>query len=238
MTKVKLNLASGAVQERKLITAFINNGIKYVIFDGENIGSMGLPIILVGKINLGKVIGISDAEEWKTTKDCLKKIIAGENIEYAYVEPEISADDIYYRQLTLPIASFDLLQSSYVAPSDGENSVAEASFETISPEDIMGMSETPSVEPIVNESLGASIDANNNQEFAIPEMADNATLDPVVNVNSVLEAPDVNDVSSTGAVELSQLENPSNNIDYETLKKEFLAGAEKLFDDLFEKFNH
>ena len=65
MTKVKLNLASGSSQERELVTAFNYADVKYVIFDGESTGSMGLPIILVGKEVVGKVVGITDAEEWK-----------------------------------------------------------------------------------------------------------------------------------------------------------------------------
>ena len=51
MAKVLLALASGQQSEKELITSFINDGVQYIIFDGESTGSMGLPIILVGKEN-------------------------------------------------------------------------------------------------------------------------------------------------------------------------------------------
>ena len=151
MSKVKLNLVSGSTQEKELITAFKLNDVKYVIFDGESTGSMGLPIILVGKENLGKVEGITDAEEWKNTKNCLKQIIAGEKIDYAAVSSELRADDIYYRQLTLPIASFDILKSSYKAPEEETSSSVSAIdttpiFEPITPEEVVGTPNIP-VEP-------------------------------------------------------------------------------------------
>ena len=63
MTKVKLNLASGSIQEREVITSFKYNDVKYIIFDGESTGSMGLPIILVCKEVLGKVVGKNHPNE-------------------------------------------------------------------------------------------------------------------------------------------------------------------------------
>ena len=170
MTKVKLNLQSGSEIEREIVTAFNYSGVKYIIFDGESTGSMGLPIILVSKESFGKVVGITDAEEWKNTKECLKQIIAGEKVDYAKVDNVLKADDIYYRQLTLPIASFDILKSSYVAPTTDENPSNEDQkplFEPITPEEVAGGTvvaaepvapasfTTPNVEPVAPASFAA-----------------------------------------------------------------------------------
>ena len=211
MSKVKLNLVSGNTQEKELITAFNCNDVKYVIFDGESTGSMGLPIILVGKVDLGKVVGITDAEEWKNTKDCLKKIIAGEEIEYAAVDGELKADDIYYRQLTLPIASFDILKSSYKAPEVVEtanNAPVDNTpiFEPITPEEVAGMNNIP-VEPIADPSINMA-PAEPAIPVAAPEVQ--APIEPTVQ--------------------------PGNS--YDELKAEFLKAAEELFDNLYKKINH
>ncbi len=246
MAKVLLALASGQQSEKELITSFINDGVQYIIFDGESTGSMGLPIILVGKDNYGKVVGITDAEEWKLAKNCLKKIISGEQVEYAYVPSQLNADDIYYRQLTLPIASFDLLKNSYVAPEAPNSSQVTASdntpiFEPIQPEDIInsvssqtGVGETPIFnEPATNAAPVTSEQINNNSvsipgfEAFTPEYNNNQS-----NLNSnTIDNPSV-DTNSTNAA----LNNNQNN--YEELKREFMASAEKLFDDLYKKFNH
>ena len=162
MSKVKLNLVSGSTQEKELITAFKLNDVKYVIFDGESTGSMGLPIILVGKENLGKVEGITDAEEWKNTKNCLKQIIAGEKIDYAAVSSELRADDIYYRQLTLPIASFDILKSSYKAPEEEASSSVSAAdttpiFEPITPEEVPVEPVVEATAPVIEPTIEAPV---------------------------------------------------------------------------------
>ena len=235
MTKVKLNLASGSVQERELITAFNYNNVKYVIFDGESTGSMGLPIILVGKENFGKIVGITDAEEWKNTKDCLKKIIAGESVEYASINNELKADDIYYRQLTLPIASFDVLKSSYKAPevtneTETKNSDDTPIFQPITPEEVVGQPSIP-VEAASPNDFSQNIDVN-------------ASNEPQLNMNFP-SAPQIQDIP---AVEDVKTDIPVNNtndaniisepVNYDELKKEFLIAAETLFDNIFEKFNH
>lgn len=218
MTRVKLNLVSGSVQEREVVTAFTFNNVKYIIFDGESNGSMGLPIILVSKESMGKVVGITDAEEWKNTKECLKKIISGETVEYASVASELKADDIYYRQLTLPIASFDILKSSYAAPSDDDSSASVADqtpvFEPITPEDITGGS-VPNIEPVAP------------SEFSAPaEAAVSAAPLPTI--------PEVSVDTPSVSVE----KEPETTSEYEELKKEFLLGAEELFNSIYEKLNH
>lgn len=237
MTRVKLNLASGSVQEREVVTAFSSNGIKYIIFDGESTGSMGLPIILVSKDDFGKVVGITDAEEWKNTKECLKKIISGEKLEYISVDGELKADDIYYRQLTLPIASFDILKSSYEAPantSSETNSTDTPVFEQITPEDIAG-SAINNVEPVMPSAF--------NDTSSISPFAQEPVSTPVANEPAIQPAVPLaeQNVAPTAQEPVIPNELPTQDIkpdNYEEIKKEFLAGAEELFNNIYNKLNH
>ncbi len=113
MGKIKLNLTSGAIVEKPLITAFKGSNANYVVLDNEMNGSMGLPIILVCKLENNKLVKINDQNEWTMVKENLKSIIAGGNIEYINVSDTINADDIYYTQLTLPLPSYDSLKNNY-----------------------------------------------------------------------------------------------------------------------------
>ena len=121
MGKIKLNLVSGAVVEKPLISAFKANNNNYVILDNEMNGSMGLPIILVCKLENNKLTKILDQGEWGIVKEYLKNIIAGNQIEFIKVDMEMSADDIYYTQLTLPVPSFDALKNAYKVEDNGIN---------------------------------------------------------------------------------------------------------------------
>ena len=242
MTRVKLNLVSGSVQEREVVTAFTSNGIKYIIFDGESTGSMGLPIILVSKEDFGKVVGITDAEEWKNTKECLKKIISGEKVEYASVDGELKADDIYYRQLTLPIASFDILKSSYEVPVstslEADNNNAPV-FEQITPEDIAG-SAINNVEPVMPSSFN---DTSSISPFAQEPASIPVVNEPVSAESTVQPAMPLTGENVTPVVQEPSISNelPSQDIkpdNYEEMKKEFLAGAEELFNNIYNKLNH
>ena len=113
MSKIKINLASGVSLEKPLLNAFKNGESVYVILDNEMNGSMGLPIILVSKLVGNKLVKIVDQNEWTQVKESLKQIIAGTQLEYVSVGESISADDIYYTQLTLPVPSFDALRNAY-----------------------------------------------------------------------------------------------------------------------------
>ena len=145
MGKIKLNLVSGAVVEKPLISAFKANNNSYIILDNEVTGSMGLPIILVCKYENEKVIKINDQNEWQIVKEYLKNIIAGNNVEYFAVKEELTADDIYYTQLTLPVPSFDALKNAYHVDSSTNEEIASilGEVQNINPEPIV----TPEVQP-------------------------------------------------------------------------------------------
>ena len=113
MSKVKITTVSGTVIEKPVVTCFKNNVGTYVVLDNEKNGTMGLPIILVCRLFDGKLTKILDQGEWQTVKENLKSIIAGTPIAYEKVPAELSADDVYYTQLTLPVNSFDTLKNNY-----------------------------------------------------------------------------------------------------------------------------
>ena len=123
MAKIKLSLPSGSEVEKPVISYFSNGG-NYLILDGESVGSMGLPIILVSKVNGNKAEKIVDQNEWQQVKGYLKSIISGSPTTYLATPDAIPADETYYTQLTLPVASFDSLKKSYVVPAADASSPA------------------------------------------------------------------------------------------------------------------
>lgn len=232
MAKVKLNLPTGASVEKPVVTCFEVDSKKYLILDAENIGSMGLPIILVCKIENDTVKKIVDPTEWQQAKDYLKGIIAGNSMNYVSVGTEISADEVYYTQLTLPVASFDVIKNSYKVeepvvveqPVSAEpvvpvmepvvpevTPVAPVSTEPVMPE-IPAVEPTPvvSIEPVSPVIPDAPI---------IPE-APIAPTEPVIP-----EVPTVDDVATA-----------ADGIDFAESKEAFMKACENMFDALVSKF--
>lgn len=113
MSKIKINLASGAVMEKPLVTCFKGTNGNYVVLDNEANGSMGLPIIIISKLNGNSLEKIIDPNEWGAVKDNLKTIIGGTALPYLIVPEMVSAPDDFFTQLTLPVASYDLLKRVY-----------------------------------------------------------------------------------------------------------------------------
>ena len=132
MGKIKLNLESGVVVEKPLINAFRANNFEYVILDNEMNGSMGLPIILVCKLENGKLIKIEDQNEWQIVKEYLKNIIAGSQVELVKIPNVLPANDIYYTQLTLPVPSFDALKKAYTMAGTESSEGANANATPVS----------------------------------------------------------------------------------------------------------
>lgn len=188
MGKIKLNLVSGAVVEKPLINAFKANNNSYVVFDNEMNGSMGLPIILVCKLENNKLIKIIDQGEWQIVKEYLKNIIAGNQIEFISVNNELAADDIYYTQLTLPVPSFDALKKAYKVET---NNTVDAGISNMFNEPVVNVTETAiPVQPVM-------------PQFEVPTQEVAPVTEPAVNpsapvidfnipVQNVTSAPEVN----------------------------------------------
>ncbi|MBE6140436.1 MAG: hypothetical protein E7172_02745 [Firmicutes bacterium] len=241
MNKVKINLINGTSVEKNVLTAFKNGLGSYVVFDNESLGSMGLPIILISKIVDNQVVKIVDQNEWNTVKDCLRQIIAGNQMEYVSVNPEVTGEEVFYVQLTLPVASFDVLKNCY-KPVDAVNEVVEpaASLEPVvetpvenitsptkaAPEVVL--EPTPSVEvPVINESP-VEVNASQNIESPVEPVVE-TPITPTESINTPNQK--VNEAVITEPV----IEEPKT--DFTADKEAFLKACENMFDALIAKFN-
>lgn len=121
MGKINIALTSGSQLEKPLISAFNGTGGAYVVLDNEMNGTMGLPIILVAKYSNNRLEKIADQNEWNSVKECLRNIISGNQMNYITVPSQLSADDGFFSQLTLPVASFESLKANY-KPIEGDTS--------------------------------------------------------------------------------------------------------------------
>ena len=190
MGKIKLNLVSGSVQEKPLITAFKGSNASYVVLDNEMNGSMGLPIILVCKLDNNKLIKINDQTEWGMVKENLKSIIAGGDINYIKVPDTLNADDVYYTQLTLPLPSYDTLKNTYKVEDDNSNDT--------NPINTLGIEQNPlneGVNPTLeNGTPIANIEASMNTNPINP--FENINMNTFNNVNQIDPIAPVIDLGS------------------------------------------
>lgn len=153
MSKVRITTVSGIVLEKPIITCFKSNIGTYLVLDNEKNGTMGLPIILVCRLYQGKLSKIIDQGEWQSVKEELKSIIAKQNAQYESIPTDLTADDVYYTQLTLPVNSFEILKNSYVAPDNTEPTIAQSNIEQNIPEvpvepTLLAQVEQPAVAPV------------------------------------------------------------------------------------------
>ena len=184
MDKIKINLVSGTSLEKPLVSAFKSNNAIYVVFDNEINGTMGLPIILVSKLDNGKLVKIEDANEWNAIKEILRMIIAGNQVDYVVVDAALPADDVFFMQLTLPVASFDALKNNYRPNVD--NAGVTPSTASVAPE-------------IPNQTVGTQVvgpDAPTT-EVAMPD----APVMPEVPVDNQGVAPQVSPKVNVAPVE-------------------------------------
>ncbi len=210
MGKIKLNLVSGSIVEKPLITAFKANGNEYVVLDNEMNGSMGLPIILVCKLSNNRLVKINDQNEWQIVKEYLKNIIAGNPIEFIPIAKEISADDIYYTQLTLPVPSFDTLKKSYNISDEptpanvSNNDVGIMDLNLNTPEQSTSTVEPTNVPPIENTP-------NVNVTAPTPEIPVMPSAPEVPNMEPVNANPEP--IPSTPVVDIQPNINPTPVVD-------------------------
>lgn len=258
MGKIKLNLVSGAVVEKPLISAFKANNSNYVVLDNEMNGSMGLPIILVCKYENNKLTKILDQNEWGIVKEYLKNIIAGNQIEFINIQNEIAADDIYYTQLTLPVPSFDALKSAYkVEEVVTEIPVSQVVSEEVAIEQpvmdipsvdvVMPVTDIPQVEvpmePTVQ--IEESVVSTNEPVVDIPmaPQYDIPVVEPVmpnVEVPQGIEPIQEPEITPTPVIEpvmpeQSAVSNEDMNI-FKEQKEAFMQACENMFDALVQRF--
>lgn len=233
MEKVKITLTSGASLEKPLVTAFkVNEGI-FVVFDNEMNGTMGLPIILVSKLLDNKLVYIEDAE-WESVKQTLRMIIGGNQMDYVTVAKDLAADDNFFKQLTLPVASFDTLKASY-KPMESTESVAPVT--PVMPEaDQVSTPETaPTVEPV--NTPAPEVTVEEPVAPVVPVMPNVATTNQ--EVANVDPAPVAEPVMPTPVPNVEPIPEASDDVvDFTADKEAFLKACENMFDALVVKFKN
>lgn len=233
MEKLKINTVSGNVLEKPIVTAFKSNGGEYVVLDNEMNGTMGLPIILVSKLENGSLVIVPDSE-WNAVKEALRLIISGNQMEYVNVGNVLSSEDTFFKQLTLPVASFEALKNSY-KPVVHEEVTLETPEVNVEPVVQVTPVQTPEVveSPIVM-----------NDAPVAPQMPEaSAPVAPImpeapVEAQSVAEVPAYTEkVAPMPSVEEIPEEHDDVPVDFTADKEAFLKACENMFDALVAKFN-
>ena len=215
MGKIKINMLSGTIIEKPLVTAFKGAAGDYIVFDNEMSGTMGLPIILISKLEGDHLTKIADkSPEWDATKELLRQIIAGSAVDYIVAPLEVNASDDFFTQLTLPINSFDLLRNRYTLTNSNNISV-----------EIPKESNEPIALGVVNEAAPVA---------PTPEVAP-AQPEPVAPTPEVAPAQP-EPVAPTPEVAPAQPA-PTTPIDFTADKEAFLKACENMFDALVAKVN-
>lgn len=251
MRKIKVNLTSGNIVEKPLLTAFKGTYGDYLVLDNETVGSMGLPVILIAKVLDNKVSTITDANEWNAVKENLRNIIAGNQIIKINVLDEYSGEDVFYKQLTLPVASFDSLKNTFNDETDGSAVNGPVGEVPGAPE--VADSVQPNVTPIEmpsapqSESVVSNVTPQNvNPETVTAEQVQTpptpeipvAPEMPSPEATPMPEAPKVEEPVTPQVEPIPPMEEMANNkLDFEKEKETFLKACENMFDALVSKFN-
>lgn len=253
--KIKITLTSGNVLEKPLIIAFKGTYGDYAVLDNESVGSMGLPVILISKIDGSKLNIINDANEWNAIKENLRNIIAGNQVIKVNTLDEYNADDIYYKQLTLPVASFDALKKfgtdETASSASVEQPMANNNEVTAEPTNVNPM-ETP-VAPAPEAPVAPQIEAPtpsaipNPSEAPMPNEGINlgAPLNPVNDMQAPVNeapvqgpiAPEAPQMDEVNIEPIPNVNEQANNINFAEEKAIFLQACENMFDALVSKFS-
>ena len=253
MEKIRINLVSGSSLEKPLITAFKSNSAMYVVLDNEINGTMGLPIILVSKIENNRLVKINDQNEWNAIKETLRMIIAGNQVDYVVVNPMLSAEDMFFSQLTLPVASFDALKNNYRPNVDN----AAASGTTVMPnvvENIAPVSNVdtssvaPASSPVAPQVSPSTPVTDANPQMASPNVTPQVSAASDTPVAPVMPSARVDEQSvapvtpaspvTPPVVEEIKPETPAVPVDFTADKEAFLKACENMFDALVAKFKN
>lgn len=255
MSKIRVNLTSGNVFEKPLVTCFQGTSANYVVFDNEMNGSMGLPIICISKLNGDRLEKIFDQSEWASVKENLKSIISGTTLMYLAVPENLSAQDDFFTQLTLPVASFDVLKRSYNPPQP-EPEVMPAPQPEVAPApaptpEVMETPAPPVMDgPISFGGMNTVNTAPVMSNMGAPVMNSNPATNPapqMMGMNDMLGQAN-NMAMQNGMAPMNnsmpnvnnQMPNPSpvSNINYADLKETFMKSCENMFDALVKRFEN
>ena len=243
MGKVNIKTAMGNMESLNVLSAFKENNQTYVILDSTKMGSMGLPIIYVSKYT-NKLENITDDNEWSAVKNYLRGIVNGTNFQYVNIPENVDADEAYYKPLTLPQASFDLIRSRYVVVnnnSTNEPVIAPTDTATITPgqnNDVSVPTQVTNEAPTIVPSVSPIIPDNSvssNMNVGVAQANPVPTIEPQV-------IPDASVANNTVSVETANVVEPviapkaDINNPFLTDKETFLKACENMFDALLAKY--
>ena len=267
MSKIKVNLANGSSVEKPLVTCFKAANGSYLVLDNETNGQMGYPIICISKFDGSNASKINDQNEWSSVKENLKAIISGTPLPYLTVPESISATDDFFTQLTLPVASFDLLKNVYNPAAVNASSANPAPIDSVPVAPA-----TPQVQPIqpvpappvenitpAAPSVAPTAIANPNPALTSPAVStpsvaplsavntpasiQNSTVQPITATPSSSPAvepmivPPVINQTPPAPATATDTTITSGN-EIETIKENFMKSCENMFDALIKKFEN
>ena len=233
MEKIKINTMSGMNLEKPLVTAFKSNTGEYVVFDNEMNGTMGLPIILVTKLVNNSLSLIPDTE-WNSVKEVLRLIISGNQVDYISVGESINAEDYFFKQLTLPVASFEALKNNYKPISVDS---LESKVENVAPVLDNVVQKPEVVEPV---NVAPQVQQPVENTVVMPDAP--VQSQTIASVNPIMPevapvTPEVNQTVVDTPVE-QHVNNTEVPVDFTADKEAFLKACENMFDALVAKFNN
>lgn len=249
MSKIKINLASGNVVEKPLITCFKGTNWEYIVLDNEANGSMGLPIICISKFNGNSISKIIDQNEWLSVKENLKTIIGGTALPYLPVAEVLTAQDDFFTQLTLPLASFELLKREYkpILPEP----VAPAVEEIISPVAPVQPIATPVIDPtpVSMPEIQMPLEPPVAVQPEIVTPVAPVVSEPVIKIDiqqpvqpmplpiqhEMPQTPVVPTVPSPAPAQVKPL---ANDAEIKSIKETFMKSCETMFDALINKLQN
>ncbi len=264
MSKAKFSLTNGSVVEKPVVTCFQGSVATYLVIDNEANGQMGYPIIGISRLNNNVAEKITDQGEWASVKDNLKTIIGGTALPYVNVPEVITAPEDFYTQLTLPVASFDVLKQAYIPAAAEAPAMPEA--ETPAPE-VAPITEpeapaAPTIEPVnlTPEMPGAPISepsvigptafVDPTAVLPQPEPAMAAPVITPLPVTPETPTPEMTPLPVTTPSEpvmpTPMMEPPvpgapaapEGNADVQAIKEQFMQSCENMFDALIKKFEN
>ncbi len=240
MEKLKINTMSGGVLEKPLVTAFKSGSGEYVVVDNEMNGTMGLPIILVSKL-VNNALSLIPDSEWNSVKETLRLIISGNQVDYISVPEAINAEDMFFKQLTLPVASFEALKNNYKPVVLGNVSVEPEVQASPVHQEIMSAPEvTPMAKPVTPEVTPMQSEVVNPVEMQNVNPTPSAPVMPSAPVESQVVAPVMPETTVTPKPSVEPIPEHVNDtpVDFTADKEAFLKACENMFDALVAKFNN
>ncbi|MGN1378966.1 MAG: hypothetical protein ACI4XR_01030 [Bacilli bacterium] len=253
MSKIKVSLASGNIFEKPLVTCFQGTSANYIVFDNEMNGSMGLPIICISKLVGNKLEKIYDQSEWSSVKENLKSIISGNNFIYLTIPENLTAQDDFFTQLTLPVASFDVLKNAYKPPVPETPQVVPVAPEVMPTLEPVAPVETPIEQNIMDSpiTMGPSVNSQVLPNQMMPNMVSptmpNSLDQNISNINPIqnIAQPNTQNIMQTQQTNpfvntlnqalndenLGQLSQINNN-EINQVKETFMKSCENVFDAL------